>query len=257
MTILAMIKGGEWGSLTDFHRHLLRFDEGEPRDPNGEWTDGGGGGKDKSSEKDSADKKSSQEKKGDQEAKPLTQSSEKSTASALKKVGQKALGGNELTDDEQTSVAKYVHIDFRKINNSLRREESPKITERIKNLDAAIGKSKLTDPIIVYRGAGSKLADSAEAGIGGGKSFEFTDKAFISTSANKKTAVSFSEDFFEIKIPKGTSALAIPSIAYPGSGIGTNISESELLLGRSHRFKVIGVSKDPEGHRHFTAELAS
>lgn len=194
----------------------MTFNPAEPRDTKGRWTDGIGGA--------------------------LSQISYQETIDELAQLGNAALGDRVLSAAELSALTKYAGNNYETINSGLRKAN--RISQQVLDLDSAILKSVLTHPVTVFRGAGSTLTKKIEQQWKASKASSFIDKAFVSTSASKKSATKFSKNLIEIKLPAGTPAIAL-----------ANEGEAELLLGRGHTFKVTSVTVTSIGHRRIKAEL--
>lgn len=171
----------------------------------------------------------------------LPQGSFEETDAALKELGDKALD-EKLTDDEMKAMNKYSVGNGFTLNRNLRK--SAVVTDQIKNMDAALEKTSLKSSVTVFRGVGHELSAKIAESWEESKSASFVDKAFVSTTANKKHALTFSKHTIEIVIPKGAKAFA-----FAGGG------EAELLIGRGQSFKVTSVKKTSAGWRRIKAEL--
>lgn len=152
-------------------------------------------------------------------------------------------------DLEKSVLEDYGGFSYKSINGRLRKPESFKVDEgrrvlidgQIKVLDGAIKKTRMDRDAVVWRGIrlGTKdraFADQFEPG------FVFTEDGFASFSLDRQMAVDFSrgegrkriELMFRTKLLKGDNALLLS---------GRN-SESELLLPRGLKFRVVDVDDD-------------
>jgi ADP-ribosyltransferase exoenzyme len=113
--------------------------------------------------------------------------------------------------------------------------------DEIKALDDAFAKATpLPENVTVYRGVSdvTMLGDFTQGEV-------LTDPGFLSTSLDKRVAGQFSDQeagkgvVLELRIPAGTKAI-------PLSGAAGGDAQSELLLNRGSRFRVI--SKTWFGH---------
>ena len=155
---------------------------------------------------------------------------------------------NGLTSEESMAIGSYSGDTFSGINGLLRKQMTEKMvkawdaTERtgirdmIGNIDSAIGKFELKDPIRVYRTCERDVLDALRAKPGA----IFRDNAFVSTSALSKKVAS-GNVVMEIDVP-------------PGKGHGAWINplsgamdeEYEFLLPRGSEFRIIGVEQRGE-----------
>lgn len=141
----------------------------------------------------------------------------------------------DLSQKEIDALIAYGGPNYKPINDALRKGEMPGgiNATHVKNLDIAMAGAKpIPEDVVVFRGRPSAKNIAA---IG-----EIVDMpSFTSTSVDPKVAMNFSADggvIFEMRAPKGKS---LPGIFMPLiEGIPFK-SESELLLPRGTKFKVI------------------
>jgi hypothetical protein len=156
----------------------------------------------------------------------------------------------DLTPEEQASITYYQgDKGFEAINGSLRKGNSP--GEHAKRLSSAIGKHRLAQETVVYRGFGNtlskKLADMWRDKEPGDPPITFVDKGFVSTSSSKKVAESFSKNTITIKLPKGSMALPVTD--------RKNAHEKEILIDRGTKFKITNMRKTAAGWKRFEVEI--
>lgn len=153
-----------------------------------------------------------------------------------------------LTSEESMAIGSYSGDTFSGINGLLRKQMTEKMvkawdaTERtgirdmIGDIDSAISKFELKDPIRVYRTCERDVLDALRAEPGA----IFRDNAFVSTSALSKKVAS-GNVVMEINVP-------------PGKGHGAWINplsgamdeEYEFLLPRGSEFRILGVEQRGE-----------
>jgi len=168
-----------------------------------------------------------------------------------------------LTQGQRTDVHEYGRSDYQRINDIARRDlktlgdwdrgdRALKIAkDQMKNIDAAIAKGKLDQPMKLFRITDDEvLTRMLDSGKAVGKIFK--DKGYSSTSASNSNDVGFgwggqsrTATSMRITAPRGTN------VAYPVA----NSSEVEVLLVRNSRFKITGVSESPSGGRIVDMEL--
>ena len=166
--------------------------------------------------------------------------------------------GKKLSRQERLALLTYQGGEFRQINNALRSSGEPpkKYAKTVKDLDAAIAKKAIGADVTVYRGmnlsdpAARAVVDKWEPGA------TFQDKAYISTSLDRKlTHETFADPSgatIEIRVPKGSHG-AYMNAANDNPHLA---SEKELLLPRSTQYRV--VSKTPRGRGfHVVLEVAN
>lgn len=149
-----------------------------------------------------------------------------------------------LTEEEKKAVDSYVYGNYEAMNRGLRKEG--RTSDKVSALDAVIAKTALPHDVVVYRGTGDTLGRKIyDQWKSGKRNIEFVDKGFVSTSAHKSVADSFSLfNRIEIRIPKGSKALPV----YNGG-------EAEVILPRGSKFKVISATKTAASKRRITVEL--
>jgi hypothetical protein len=126
----------------------------------------------------------------------------------------------------------------------------PRTTKHIKNIDAAMADSPLTQDVRVTRGIrvpqdvfGDKWNDTDVTGL------TWTEKSYVSTSANEGATgrtyfTGESGVRMTILAPQGTGALAASSDG-----------EKELLLNRGLRFRIVRDNGVVNGVRHVDVEV--
>lgn len=123
--------------------------------------------------------------------------------------------------------------------------DSPLDDRHIAALDRVMDQSRLSSPIVAFRGVGSGV-EVPDDSMG----FEWTDAGFVSTSVDRGTAEhSFAGSglLLEMRVPEGTPALGL-------RGLG----EGEVLLGRGLTFRVVGDrGRTSGGARHLVVEVVS
>ena len=159
----------------------------------------------------------------------------------------------QISSGEKQSIAKYQSKGgFKKINKPLREGGEP--SADAKNLSAVISKHSLAKDVTVYRGMGktvSKQLLDAWEHKEAGKPIVFADKGFLSTSRSRGAAATFSNQIFQLVIPKGHNALPLPA----AKGMG---GEAEILLDRGDKFKLVDVVPGvTAGSRLFKVELVA
>lgn len=158
-----------------------------------------------------------------------------------------------LTEDEKYSVEHYASDGFLDTNKYLRgqkgyRARDDDIKKNVARLDSAIEKSTVPK-CTVYRGfESSKIYDNLD----NLKGAVIDDKAFVSTSLKKDVGNFYATGpknmVIEISVPDGAKALDL-------KGLATNKAESEILLPRNSKFRVIESSKLPNGQGYIKAVL--
>lgn len=191
------------------------FNPGQARDEHGRWITGGGFAKDRK------------------------------TAELEVEALHRMVFGTPLSKDEKAAVDDYTYGNFEAMNRGLRQGRT---SDKVHALDKVFERASLPHDIVTHRGAGSELVKKIyEQYKDGKRDIAFGDKGFVSTSAHKTVAESFSRfDQMEIRIPKGSKAIPVL-----GGG------EHEVILPRNSQFKVISAKKTAGSKRILTVELVS
>lgn len=169
-------------------------------------------------------------------------------------------GFDTLPPDEAHALRYFRGEGYRKVTPALYRgRASPDVQSRIDSLDSAMNRSQLQSDVITHRGVTDirKLV-GAKAAAGDLTGAQFTDKAFLSSSADQKIAKHFAvrgrlagntqPTVFRYTVPKGTKAITLSGTKH----------ESELLLSRGLTFRITkdhGVKDD--GIRYMDLEVVT
>jgi hypothetical protein len=154
-----------------------------------------------------------------------------------------------LSDAEVSALEQYLGDDFAEINAALRAGDLSNYGGSLANIgeiDSAIRKSVLAEDVVVFRGLGNTMTKKIAEAWDPNKNVSFVDAGFVSTSALKDVAKTFSKNIMEIVVRKGSHGLPVPAN-----------SEAEILFGRNSRFRVTDVRKSAAGWHHIKAELAA
>jgi hypothetical protein len=155
-------------------------------------------------------------------------------------------GASGLTAAAETALRDYQGVWYHDINAPLRQGATlePRPAEIVAELDDVIAGSVTDSDVTVFRGIQDRPVGLQ---VGG----QFTDQGFVSTSFDEDYVrrmfvdVEASEGaaLMRIRVPSGTNGVRMESPA----GLGQSFQESELLLGRDQRFRVVGVTPgDPD-----------
>lgn len=144
-----------------------------------------------------------------------------------------------LTDAQRQAVNAYKFDAFEEINPALRIGLDPDsyYEQLIEDLDSALARFRLPEPIVVYRG----FVDLAvrEAPVGS----KFVDFAFFSTSLLRSVAEGLIS--VEAESERALGELVIPGGVEIGAFVGApdlvrQMDEAEVLLPRASRFRITG-----------------
>lgn len=145
---------------------------------------------------------------------------------------------NGLTEYQKGVLDSYTQSGHRIINSCLRGEREFKgIKTATADLDSALSSYKLPVDTVFWRGVTGKEAELIKSKVGG----EFKD--YKSVAAIKKKAGGFQKMYdggvmIKMNVPAGTRG------AYIGSFTSYMSNESEFLLGRGMKYKVINVTDE-------------
>jgi len=145
---------------------------------------------------------------------------------------------------EKDALQVYSGGEFEDINAHFREGDAvgPRLSGIISKIDSAFKGSALPSDIVVYRAIDAEGWAAMQRSIGAGG--VLMDKSYTSTSLSRKAMESFSSTMhrsggamaLEIRVPKGTRAIYMPSLS-------EHPEEKELLLNRGTKYRV--VSKTP------------
>lgn len=155
-------------------------------------------------------------------------------------------------NDRVVALEEYRGADFDPINKRLRGIEPQRILQKYPEdpaefdsylqrqtelMDSVLDASKLADDVTVTRGTSTGRGVFGDAVDGDLTGFEWTEDAYVSTTANPEIAEYFTISglTMDINVPKGTGAVALSEIKRPN---GDN-DEAELLLQRGLRMRVV------------------
>lgn len=220
-----------------------RYDPDQPRDEDGKFGSGTGGGI--SPDKEMPDEYDTP----DEWAEAQAEVAEKETK--VQEVQETYI--EELDPMQVQAIEIYTGDGYRNINRFYRGAPPPPLTpEQISELDftttlleSAIGEAPpLAESVTVYRGV-SERALGVDTSLYGEESLNdlvgsrFRDEGIVSTSFNPDVATNFGGNqriILEIEAPKGTTGLAVGEIS-------SEYMESEFLLPPGTAFEVVGVKR--------------
>lgn len=167
-----------------------------------------------------------------------------------------------LSKAERDELKNYTETDFTSINRRLRtggrlyQMTEDEFDEKVKQLDSALSKAEVPEPVIAYRGV---IGDFAKK-LGESKPGEVvTDLGYSSTSLREDKAVEFGGDngisltsntMMRISVPKGAKGAYLNA-----ARISTYTGENELLLMRGTKFRVIKTEKTGKDSYIVEAEI--
>ena len=151
-----------------------------------------------------------------------------------------------LTEDEAFDLRTYTGQSFGPINTQLR--DGNANSPIVKSIDKAIGRASLKEDTYVYRGVKDlKSLGLSESNLTGAV---IHDKAYMSTSVNRKVAETYADKgaVIRIKAPAGSKGASVAGITrYP--------KEQEVVFARNSKLKITGHERDASGRLVIHAEL--
>ena len=144
-----------------------------------------------------------------------------------------------LSQSQKNAIEDYRHDAWRELNEGLRTTGveglSPSQKKMVKNLDAALAKHPLPEPVTVVRSVDLMSAGIDRSQLKPGAMI--IDKGYTSTSLDPNKA--WVGQRLEIRLPAGTPAAYVN---YVGEG---NTTELELLVGREvEQYRIVEVRND-------------
>ncbi|WP_324723838.1 DUF2213 domain-containing protein [Lelliottia sp. JS-SCA-14] len=145
----------------------------------------------------------------------------------------KGSGGAKLSSNEKTAISSYSGDNFLKLNSELRNGNTS--DPDISRIDSAVSKGQLSGETL-YRGISREDAKKLFPNGEIKKGMVVSDKAFLSTSKEKKIAGMFSIGgvMLEIDAEDGATGLDV-------TGMSSNKHESETLLPRNAKLEVSSI----------------
>lgn len=160
-------------------------------------------------------------------------------AAALESAPASLITGRGLTTAQKSALRHYQDQGAHdRINNALRRGEDVSKMARVREIDAALESSPLTNNVIVERGvSGENIFGDPATWPSDLTGFEWTDKAYMSTSAQTRSARGFGGEHqvvLRLHVPSGTRGVTMSRFERP-NGLP---DEAELLLERGLNLRV-------------------
>lgn len=211
-------------AVADAQKEAKKYDENEPRDKDGEWTEGG----DSAADGKGKDGKDGKGKEGE----PITAKTPKDFGAQVDAIYE-AQGVKDWQEDYVSGLALkhyFGNSDSFAINNGLR---SGKMDKKFKDTVSAVRQAfddhgvTLPQGTRLYRAVAGDFAEQL-AGMKAGDSF--VDKGFSSTAGTAKATERFGNVRMEISTSKGTRALVYKD-------------EAEVLLQEGRKYTVDSVTK--------------
>jgi|GEM_PF-1369712 len=178
------------------------------------------------------------------------------SSTAAKRYSDECGKGVKLSPDQKDSLGEY-QVSSANMNNRLRAGDAKSDGYKIKDIDQAIGKSKLPDNVLLFRGIDGEgikamgLKSNGEADLKAMIGKPLSDKAYMSTTADRAIMDKFMQSpaggegvGIIIKASKGMNALPVSA----GNGLYGN-RESEFILPRNAGLRITGVVK--QGNRSY------
>ncbi|GGO63182.1 phage minor capsid protein [Nonomuraea cavernae] len=147
--------------------------------------------------------------------------------------------------DELQAIRKYTGFSYSPMNRALRGPAgtgSPETRQLIDDLDKAMTRQSVPEPVIVHRGVKSDFTKANGVDLGSQEEMEglvgrvLRDKAYMSTSVGRNAAFSDNPIALAVRVPAGHNALNV-------DGLTVNPGERELILRRNTTYIVHAVYK--------------
>jgi hypothetical protein len=232
-----------------------RYDENQPRDPDGKFGSGGGGSDDDEEFEEDFNTMMLPDDGDDTPDEWLDVEAGTGDSARIdesKVIDRQADYVADLSEDQLQAIDLYTGSEFELINDYMREsrftDPDDELEETINRLEATIADApSLSNAQLVYRGASLQtfgVNSIGELELKLGESFQ--DDAFISTSFREQVADDFAdrpdEIVIEMRLPAGTSGLAVSTMSY-------NYQESELIL-LPGQMRLVGIRDE----RHVVVE---
>lgn len=174
-----------------------------------------------------------------------------------------------LSDEEKNAVNFYTSPEYKPLNAALRggKKLSPETQQMVDHLDAALGKSALSEDLELYRGlTGAKTREMLDALMPGDV---LTDNGYSSTAVHPQAVKDHiagrgKGSTMVIRAPKGANVVFPGENSYnaqPNLEGGKTDSSLEAILPRKSKFKFVGKKGSqytfelvPGGHAHDEAK---
>lgn len=156
-----------------------------------------------------------------------------------------AIPKKDWAPEELRAIRAYTGFSYAPMNTALRGPAGsgrPETRQLINDLDKAMRRQTVPEPVIVHRGVDSGFTRANGVDIGSPEEMEgmvgrvLRDKAYMSTSVGRKAAFSSNPIALAIRVPVGHNALNL-------DGLTVNPGERELLLRRDTTYIVHSVYK--------------
>lgn len=182
--------------------------------------------------------------------------------SALAAYGESRAENDPTVDEANGSVTQYQGGAYYDINDGLRAGEldgmDPRTRSFIDGLDALMATNKTENDVVLYRGItrADRVFGPAWDKDGDNTGLEWTDEAFVSTTAKADLTNRFVSSSplsnsvkMRVLVPAGTS------VVVPDREDAWDRTESEVLLDRGQRFRIVRDYTDESGARTLDVEV--
>ncbi|WP_219470835.1 phage minor capsid protein [Nonomuraea rhizosphaerae] len=148
-------------------------------------------------------------------------------------------------NDELRAIEAYTGSAYTSMNSALRgppRSGRPETRKLIDDLDKAMTRQSVPEPVIVHRGVDDGFTKANGVDLGSDEEMEgmvgrvLRDKAYMSTSVGRQAAFHLNDIALAVRVPAGHPALNV-------EGLTSNPGERELLLRRGTTYVVHSVYK--------------
>lgn len=215
-----------------------------PRAKSGQFKGKGGGGGGGSKKKSNSKSRDGNKNGGKRDEEGKQDFSSATAKEADEWAGSQKGINPDVTEAEDVALGEYKGEAFYDVNSDLREYGYSDVYDaQIEAIDSAFEKTKLDTPTTVHRGVGYEMLDDFGGDDLSGSTI--IDDAYVSTSLRRGVASAHADGgIVEIRVPAGAQAIFMDRWKVTGWD-----SESELLLPRGSKFRVISDDTDPDNRK--------
>jgi hypothetical protein len=176
-----------------------------------------------------------------------------------------AINGMRGIDSDRDQIIQYKGVAYSPTNNYLRFGSGSFLRSNIEAIDRSINKSRLTEDVFVLRGVKDPRAVFGEHINGDLTGLEWTDDAYLSTTADPRISDGFARRtkspdgglVMRMRVPKGAPMLRLSDLAPDDEKIDSTSAEAELLGGRGWTLRIVKDNGKIDGLRNVEVEVIS
>ena len=157
-----------------------------------------------------------------------------------------------LSREQKQAITAYTGTMYEPMNDQLRNgtyDSSASLKKKIADATDALNTGSAPVPFTVVRGIELEHPEQMFSEFQNKVGKNFTDPAFVSTTANMGTGIFGNDIKFQIHVPKGAKGL------YLGDDVSATVGESEFLIPPGSTFKVASAQTDSSGQRTVVLHL--